>query len=764
MAKFRAIKNSFVGGEISRSVLGRTDIPQYPHACKQLRNMIPLVEGGAYRRPGTIYETQESSAFYRAPFFFPFKASDGTRYMLELTPGATGHTPQVRFYTGTTKTAPSTLGLAVNVTGGTSLPYTFEQLADAKTFQIGDVMWFVHPDVRPFQIRRTDATHFALVDFYSFPTFDGTVPTPEQQRDGWPYAKQNVTATTITPSATTGGVTLTASAAAFVPGDVGTYWKFDHTTTIGCVWITGYTSATVVTGLVIRTLGGTTAVASWWPSAWSDAKGWPSSICAFEGRLLYGGTKAFPDSVWCSAFANYAKLSLATALNPNSDPAMTNTDPFTATLSASIIARITWMKAANENVLLGTEESEWTLGTVDTASGFGFNNYGATHQSDYGSTGVFAASANDVFVVSKDGTKVRAFNYSWVESSYVAEEVQVLYPEFPYLNEYAPLDTAKRNIKQLVWDDARSTLWCLDGAGNLRGMTRNKKLGVTAWHSHQLGGFDALVSPGTPYTSGLDGTNPSEYLPNGSIMTIGGLENDVTKLPDLWMSVRRKVGVTWCYFVERMPGMQVTSNTNRQHVLGYQGVWTDATKFFAVDTSTGWDLPHLAGMTISGVADKPAAGMWPLTPATGGNGSPTLTPAAVGADQLVGWPTGAPNAGATAYHVAFGLNFTPIVEPVTQNSGSVTGVAVGGVQRPTKAMVRFTRTMRTLIGQTAAKLYAHDFAVAGTPVNMSPEFFDGVKEASIDGSYTRDGLLVISQDKPLPMTVVSIVTEGLVYD
>jgi hypothetical protein len=56
VAKFRFQKSSLLAGEISPTAFGRTDLPQYQAACKTLRNMIPRLSGGAYRRPGTFFE------------------------------------------------------------------------------------------------------------------------------------------------------------------------------------------------------------------------------------------------------------------------------------------------------------------------------------------------------------------------------------------------------------------------------------------------------------------------------------------------------------------------------------------------------------------------------------------------------------------------------------------------------------------------------------------------------------------------------------
>ncbi len=94
MGRFRTLKNSLLGGQVSKNALGRTDLPQYAHACELLQNMIPLLSGGAYRRPGTLFQdfvpalytdatspvTGENDANSSPPRLFPFIVDQKTTY------------------------------------------------------------------------------------------------------------------------------------------------------------------------------------------------------------------------------------------------------------------------------------------------------------------------------------------------------------------------------------------------------------------------------------------------------------------------------------------------------------------------------------------------------------------------------------------------------------------------------------------------------------------------------------------------------------
>lgn len=69
----------------------------------------------------------------------------------------------------------------------------------------------------------------------------------------------------------------------------------------GIVRITAYSNATSVTCEVIQELGATTATPNWYEGAWSDFRGYPSSVALHEGRLFYSGL----NNVWGSVSDAY---------------------------------------------------------------------------------------------------------------------------------------------------------------------------------------------------------------------------------------------------------------------------------------------------------------------------------------------------------------------------------------------------------------------------------------------------------------------------
>ena len=125
-----------------------------------------------------------------------------------------------------------------------ALPFSHEYLRQYTMAQYGDVMFICHPLFAPRLLIRTSLTTFEI-DTFAF----------DQRNDGLktyqPYSRFRPQGMTLDPSATTGtGISLTTS---------DDYWTSDHVGSIvrygeSEITITGYTSATVVTGDVVDEL------------------------------------------------------------------------------------------------------------------------------------------------------------------------------------------------------------------------------------------------------------------------------------------------------------------------------------------------------------------------------------------------------------------------------------------------------------------------------------------------------------------------------
>lgn len=83
--------NSFNAGELSPLLTAREDLSKYQSGCSLMENMIPLPQGGAQKRPGTIYVAESKNNTKIR--LLPFEYSTTQSYIIEL------GNQYMRFYT-----------------------------------------------------------------------------------------------------------------------------------------------------------------------------------------------------------------------------------------------------------------------------------------------------------------------------------------------------------------------------------------------------------------------------------------------------------------------------------------------------------------------------------------------------------------------------------------------------------------------------------------------------------------------------------------
>lgn len=292
MARFIDFQTNFSTGELDPLLRARVDIPQYENALAKATNVIIQPQGGARRRPGTkhVFELPNSSTPSAANgvrlISFEFSVDDS--YMLCFVAG--------RMYV----VKDGALVTNINASGNNYLTVsaiTGAMLSSLCWTQSADTLIVVHPDLQPIKIVRggTDATWTATtITFDSIPkyAFTQTFSNP---------------AATLTPSAVSGNITLTASASVFLAAHVNQYI---NAIPQGRVRITKYISGTSVEAITEFPFFNTTAIASgdWeletgYEDVWSSTKGWPRSVSFHEGRLYFGGSKSRPSTIWGSKVA-----------------------------------------------------------------------------------------------------------------------------------------------------------------------------------------------------------------------------------------------------------------------------------------------------------------------------------------------------------------------------------------------------------------------------------------------------------------------------
>lgn len=155
MARANTIQTNFTSGEISPKMYGRVDVNKYFNGARKLRNMIVLPQGGAYRRPGTIY-VNEVKTSSKKTILRKFIFSETQAYVLEFGEN------YIRFYynNGVIESSP---GIAMEVT----TTYGENDLAGLRFAQSADVLYITHGSFQTRTLTRNSHTSWSFALFES---------------------------------------------------------------------------------------------------------------------------------------------------------------------------------------------------------------------------------------------------------------------------------------------------------------------------------------------------------------------------------------------------------------------------------------------------------------------------------------------------------------------------------------------------------------------------------------------------------------------
>lgn len=280
MTRITQVKSNFTAGEIAPELLGRGDLRAYDNGAAKLQNVFIFATGGVTRRAGLRYIDTVAGSGRLVPFEFNTQQT----YLIVLTAN------QIDVYLNDLKV--STL----------TSPWPENEISQIVWTQSADTLLLVHPNYHPKKLIRTNTGSFSL---------DNWVYFVENNVDYQPYYKFADSAVTLTPSAVSGTITLTASANAFDPGHAGTRLQIGGKQ----VEITSYNSPTVITAITIEDLSGTQATIDWFEQAFSPVRGYPVTVAFHQDRLVIGGSRDLPNRLWFSRSGDLFNFDLGTGLD-----------------------------------------------------------------------------------------------------------------------------------------------------------------------------------------------------------------------------------------------------------------------------------------------------------------------------------------------------------------------------------------------------------------------------------------------------------------
>jgi hypothetical protein len=721
-----------------------------------------------------------------------------------------------------------------------------------------DVIYFAHTNHPPYKLSRLGPTKWVMQTLNRDPT--NNLPlSGGGHAYGGPFQEENITTTTVYSDVATGAVTLTASNPIFTAdmvnsifqlrqkdnlnilaweagtavllndirtsdgknyralnagttggdrpvhtlgakydGNAGVQWEYQDAG-FGTVLINGFTSATVVTGIVVSSfptspailptnvVGAPNATTRWSLGAWSDEAGWPSQVAFFKERLCF----ARGNKVWLSVTGDYEVFTAKDQSN-----LVTADMAITTTLQSAKVNNVQWMRALSTNVdalVCGTAGSEFIVKANTENEGFGATNYTNTQISTLGSSNAMPAQVGNVLLfIQRAGFKLRDVEYDFASDSYRSADQSVLAEHLP-----------KLGVTQLCYQqEPYSLIWATRPDGLLMCMTYSREQYPEAphggWHRQPIGGggvVESLADIPAPdksrnevwmitrrtingvtkrYVEWLEWERRSNDDPEDSFYVDSGLTLDNTQAVTLTPGAGATIDGTTNVVFNAGGAVFAGGDVGRQIQYRYfttddEGVRTYSTGKATITTfNSNVQVLATIDQAFPNLSLIPSGG-WRLTVTTitglahlEGQAVEVLVNGATHPQRTV--TAGAISLQAPASKVHVGLRYLSRLQTLRMNAGSQDGTSQGKKTRIPNAVIRLDETLGLKYGKDFTTMFDVDFRSALNLMDNPPPIFSGDITVDWPGDYDTTPWLCFEQPYPLPATLVAIMPQVIVAD
>lgn len=322
----------------------------------------------------------------------------------------------------------------------------------------------------------------------------------------------------------------------------------------GIVKITAFVDNYNVSATVLKKLGSTKATKLYYWGAWSAKFGYPKTVCFFQDRLIFGGSKAQPYMLWMSRTGDYGNFSVEKASGSVTDD---------SAVAASLVSRkqytILHLLASTDLVIL-TAGNEWIISGGDVVTP---SNINPKMQTTRGCNNVepIAIGGRIVFIQAR-GSTVRDMGYSFETDSYGGTDLTLLAKH---------IINGKKIVDSAYKQEPDSTVYMVRSDGTIACLAYIYDQKVYAWSTIETQGQIEAVS------------------------AVQEGDEDV-----VYTVVKREIGGNVYRYIECF------NNNNADNRDADSYIMLDAaTKITLGEGEEGatFNVPQLAGMTISVLAD-----------------------------------------------------------------------------------------------------------------------------------------------------------------
>lgn len=491
---------------------------------------------------------------------------------------------------------------------------------------------------------------------------------------------------------------------------------------------------------------------------------YPAAVACFEERLCYGGTEAEPQTIWLSASNDWGNF---TSDGTQDDLALSYT------IGSDKVDRIRWLMG-QDYLMVGTFGGVWRLGGATKDDPITPSSVVCKRQMAIGCKDLDAELVNDsVMYVQLGGLNLRTIAYSFERDKYVSPDLMMFADHIAKGSTEALSGIVDMDVQQ----EPFTIVWAVRADGQLLALTYEPDQQVFGW---------------------------TRIVTDGVVKSVAVISSDGTE-DQVWVSVERTIeGVTGQYVEYFNP----------------HEFWGELEDAFFVDSGLSWDGGASVAITAITAANPPvvtAPGhdfsngekvrIWNVVGMTEVNIGLSTAYTVANSDTGAGTfeLSGIDGSGWTAYtsdgyaqqmaitlsgldhlegesvavlvdgvnHAACtvasgsitlswygnkihaGLPYTSTIEPMPIEVGGQDGSSQSKQKRIHALNVRFYETGPGVEwGSDDTHLYT---------IPLEQEIFTGDLDYPLGGDYSNQATITISQDAPLPCTILSIAPKMAVY-
>lgn len=454
----------------------------------------------------------------------------------------------------------------------------------------------------------------------------------------------------------------------------------------GVVKLTEITSGSTAKAHVEKELGSTDMTTNFLWGAWSEEFGYPQTLCFFQDRLCFGGTKKQPYMVWMSRTGDYGNFSVEKASGTVTDDSAVAL-AFVSRKQFKILHLI-----ASTDLIVLTAGNEWTVSGSDTVTP---SKAVPKMQTTRGCSTVepLMIGGRIVFVQGR-GSTVRDMAYSYETDSYGGNDLTLLAKHI--IENVQIVDSAYKQ-------EPDSTIYFVRSDGTMACLSYIMEQKVYAWSTIET---------------------------QGKIEAVAAVQEGDEDI--IYLVVQREINGVTVRNIEYLAKNPAKSNNPDDYIM-----LDNAIEYSTAEKSSGEteiDAAELAGEKVTVIGD--------------GRMYSGLT---VSQDGTVTLP-------AAVQHAFIGLPYRSIVELPNVEIKTGDGTMQGRKKQISNCILRLSNSLGGMVGPDINTMDLMNFDEQNAVSDI--KLFTGDKHMTLPiGGFNNEGRVIIVTDEPYPFNLLAVVRE-----